>query len=361
MAQVARNGHLEAAARHGSVTQKQLAALAGVHPSTVSLALADDLRIPLATRERLQHLAREHRYAPNQAARWLRQSRTGTLGLVFWGEAHLEEDGRARVGLPLMAAVEAAVAAGYQALVIPATPDRLLAESIEDIVRRAPVDGALFFGTTHDREGLARLVRGGFPAAHFGRRHLAGADLAYVSADYRGGSAAAVSHLIQQGHRRIAMVEDPRFAPEIAIERCAGYADALTAAGIPLLPELVVRPRSVDALVVDTDGLVHALNELDATAAFVATGTLGLEVLRRCAALGVRVPEHLALAAYDDEPEAAASAPPLTTVRQPVASIATAAVHLLLRLAAGEEVPAAERRQTLPVELVVRASSVTVR
>ena len=95
-------------ARRGAITQKELAALAGVHPSTVSLALAGDPRLPPPTRERLQRLAREHRYAPNPAARWLRQARTGTLGLVFWGEAHLEEGGRARVGLPLMAAVEAA-------------------------------------------------------------------------------------------------------------------------------------------------------------------------------------------------------------------------------------------------------------
>jgi DNA-binding LacI/PurR family transcriptional regulator len=346
-------------ARRSAITQKELAALAGVHPSTVSLALSDDPRLPEPTRDRLQRLAREHRYAPNPAARWLRKARTGTLGLVFWGEAHMEEDGRARIGLPLMAAVEAAVESGFQALVIPATPERLEGQPIDEVVGHAPIDGALFFGTTHDREGLARLVRAGFPAVHFGRRLLPGADLAYVSADYRGGSREAVDHLVAQGHRRIAMVEDPRFVPEIATERTAGYADALAAAGIEYRPELVVRPQILEGDRVDTAALLAALLERGATAAFCATGTLGLEALRGCAALGVAVPGRLALAAYDDEPEAATSVPPLTAVRQPVARIAREAIQLLLRLIDGQDpVPAEERHRVVPVEVIYRASSV---
>jgi DNA-binding LacI/PurR family transcriptional regulator len=345
----------------GSITQKELAALAGVHPSTVSLALADDPRLPAPTRERLRRLAEAHRYAPNTAARWLRQGRTGTIGLVFWGEAHLEEEGRTRVGGPLMAAVEAAVAAGHQALVIPATPERLAGEAVDELVRRAPIDGAVFFGTTHDREGLTRLVRRGFPAVHFGRRVLSDASLAFVAADYRGGSRDAVAHLIARGHRRVAIVVDPRFDHEIELERTAGYAEALAAAGIAWRPELVIRPRLVAGAGVTTGvhahGIVRSLLDLGATAAFCTTGTLGIEVLRRCAAGGIRVPERLALVAYDDEPEAAVSTPPLTAVRQPVARIAAEAVHLLLRLAAGEELPAGERQRVLPVELIVRASS----
>ncbi|HET7767405.1 MAG TPA: LacI family DNA-binding transcriptional regulator [Chloroflexota bacterium] len=342
------------------MTQKRLAALAGVHPSTVSLALADDPRLPAPTRERVKRLAVEHRYAPNPAARWLRHARTGTLGLVFWGEAHLEEDGRAHVGLPLMAAVEAAVAAGHQALVIPATRERLKAADepgIEALVRRAPIDGAVFFGTTHDREGLARLVRSGFPAVHFGMRALRGADLAYAAADYRAGSRAAVAHLISQGHRRVAMVEDPRFVAEIGAERSAGYADALSAAGIAPVPELLVRAAALDERRVDYAGVLARLREVGATAAFCTTGILGIELLRACVARGVRVPEELALAAFDDEPEAATTSPPLTAVRQPVARIAAAAVTLLLRLAAGEDVSAEERHRLLPPELIVRASS----
>lgn len=344
-------------ARRGAVTQKELAALAGVHPSTVSLALSGNPRLPEPTRERLQRLAREHRYTPNPAARWLRQARTGTLGLVFWGEAHLEDDGHARVGLPLMAAVEAAVEADLQALVIPATPQRLAYEPIDEVVRRAPVDGALFFGTTHDREGLARLVRADFPAVHFGRRLLPGADLAYVTADYRGGSRAAADHLIAQGHVRIAMVEDPRFVPEIATDRTAGYADALAAAGIAYQPDLVVRPHLLAGDRVDVDGLLRTLLERGATAAFFATGTLGMEALRHCATLGLRVPGQLALAAYDDEPAAASLSPPLTAVRQPVARIATEAVRLLLRLIDGDAVPPDERQRVVPVDLVIRGSS----
>jgi DNA-binding LacI/PurR family transcriptional regulator len=348
-------------ARGPGVTQKELAALAGVHPSTVSLALSDDPRLPAPTRERLQHLAKEHRYAPNQAARWLRQARTGTLGLVFWGEAHLEEDGRAQLGLPLMAAVEAAVAARHQALVIPATREWLAGQPIDEIVRRSPIDGALFFGTTHDREGLARLVRQGFPAVHFGRRLLPNADLAFVSADYREGSYEAVAHLIEQGHRRIALVGDPRFVPEIATERAAGYAAALEAAGVPHGADLMVRPNLLADGRIDVDGLIRTLLELRATAAFLITGTLGVEVLRRCAALGIAVPEQLALVAYDDEPEGLSTSPPLTAVRQPVARIATEAVQLLLRLAAGETVPLAERQRIVPVELMVRGSSLRAR
>ena len=93
------------------------------------------------------------------------------------------------------------------------------------------------------------------------------------------------------------------------------------------------------------------------SAAFFATGTLGIEALRRCAALGIAVPGQLAMAAYDDEPEAASATPPLTAVRQPVARIAQEAVALLLRLIDGNETPPDARQRVVPVEIVYRDSS----
>lgn len=69
------------------------------------------------------------------------------------------------------------------------------------------------------------------------------------------------------------------------------------------------------------------------------------------------MPGDLALAAYDDEPGAASLSPPLTAVRQPVARLATEAVRLLLRLIDGAAVPPDERQRVVPVDLVVRGSS----
>ncbi len=155
------------------------------------------------------------------------------------------------------------------------------------------------------------------------------------------------------------MVEDPRFVPEIATDRTAGYADALAAAGIAYRPDLVVRPRLLAGDRIDVDDLLRTLLESNATAAFFATSTLGMEALRHCATLGIRVPGDLALAAYDDEPAAARLSPPLTAVRQPVARIATEAVRLLMRLIDGDAVPPHERQRVVPVELVVRASSLS--
>jgi DNA-binding LacI/PurR family transcriptional regulator len=332
------------------VTIKDLARIANVHPSTVSLALADDPRLPPATRHRLQELAAKHHYRPNTAARWLRGARTGTLALVLWEESQPSRLGR--VQGQLLAAVGEAMAQDYQVLVIPATRDRLTREPIDATVRRAPVDGALFMGPTLDREGLTRLVQSGLPVVHYGRRQLAGVDLPYVSADYRGGSHLAVSHLIDQGHRSISALSDPRPPTEVVQDRLEGYRDALRAAGLPVDPQFEVSYRHESAI-----ETVSHLRAIGATALFTTTLPAALDVLHACRSQGIVVPKDLAIVAFDEEESASQADPPLTTVRQPTQEIAVGAARLLLQLVGGDDVEQEARHRLLPVELIVRRSS----
>ncbi|MDQ3699870.1 MAG: LacI family transcriptional regulator [Chloroflexota bacterium] len=321
----------------------------------MSLALSGDPRVAAATRERLVLLAREHRYTPNAAARSLRRGRTGTVGIVLWEEVLREHHGRLQA--QLVTAVETIIAREHQALVIPASRARLAREPIDRIVEQAPTDGAFFLGPTHDFEGVARLVRAGYPLVHCGKRTIPGdrrVVVPYVSVDFRAGCRLGVEHLVQRGHRRIAVLVDSQTLLEQANQRVMGYRDALADAGVPAEPGWVVQhqpgsPESAD--------VVQRLRRLGVTAVFATRVHLALDLLRLCSSAGVRVPEELAVASFDDCDEAALANPPLTAVRQPTEEIAARAASLLMRFIDGGAVPAAERQQVLPVDLVVRQSS----
>lgn len=336
------------------ITQRELSRLAGVHQSTLSLALSDDPRIPEATRIRLKRLAAEHHYAPNAAAQWLRRGRRGAIGVALWNRFDTGQAGfQSHVPDQLLAAVEVAMAADRQVLLLPATPAHLEREPIDRIVQRAPVDGVVFFGQTHERAGLARLASTGYPLVHLGRREVPGHALPFVSVDYRCGAYLATAHLAAMGRRRIAAVVDPNRAPEMLQDWLSGYRDALAAAGLPAPPDLVI-----DRLQTAAGGtVVDALRAGGATAVFTTSVHLGLDLLRMCAAQRVEVPGDLAIATFSDAPEAALASPSLTAVRPPSRAIAAAATRLLLRLIGGEEVPPLECRQLFAPELVVRESS----
>ena len=95
------------------------------------------------------------------------------------------------------------------------------------------------------------------------------------------------------------------------------------------------------------------------TALFACSDEMALGAYRAAGSLGLRVPDDLSIVGFDDLPESAWVTPALTTVRQPIEEMASAAMRMLLRLRAGESPGTA--REELATELVVRASTATAR
>ncbi|WP_328869274.1 LacI family DNA-binding transcriptional regulator [Streptomyces sp. NBC_00287] len=178
-------------------------------------------------------------------------------------------------------------------------------------------------------------------------------DVPFVGATNWSGGRAATRHLVELGHRRIAMIS----GPETVLCCCArmdGYRSALQSAGLPLDPELVVHTGLTREDGRAAAGALLSLPE-PPTAIFTANDLQALGVYRAARDAGLRIPEDLSVVGFDDLPVVAWVEPPLTTVHQPLTEMAVAATEMALALGRGEDAPQA--RLEIGTTLTVRAST----
>jgi DNA-binding LacI/PurR family transcriptional regulator len=210
------------------------------------------------------------------------------------------------------------------------TPTR----TFDDTVERRP-QCVLSVAQLSPRE-REQLRAKGIPFVVFDPNEELPDDVPFVGAtNWRGGQA-ATRHLLELGHRRIAMISGPDHP--FCLARMAGYSSALTEAGLPVDPDLVVR-----TLLTREDGCTAARDLLSRpdrpTAVFTANDMQALGVYQAARELGLRIPDDLSVVGFDDVPAVAWVDPPLTTVHQPLAEMAVAATELALALGRGEDVP----------------------
>lgn len=203
----------------------------------------------------------------------------------------------------------------------------------------------------------------GFPVVLIDR-HLVGLAMDAVLPDNVGGAYAAVSHLAGLGHRRIAFVSTDNLTTTSVAERLQGYQQALAAHDIPIDDRLICAelpvtsrwPREVTAGVKGHAARIgRFLERQRPTAVFTLHDYLAADVLEAASDLGLRVPDELALASFDDDPPAALLPVPLTAVRQPREQLGRLAARLVVERIDGRRSETA--RIVLPTELVVRRSS----
>ena len=330
-------------------TLKDVAGRVGLSVSAASLALSGNPRIPPATRERVRAAAAALGYTPNGAARALRSRRHGAIGLiVFGGVEPLTFYSEA-----VVAVADEALRTDHQAVLLRAPTGTFGATRKGDLARllaTARVDGAVCIGTDVAVEDVRLMERHRFPYIFIGKRELPGVTISYVACDYLGGGRLATKHLLQLGHRRVAMLIPPEERGQPWNEdRLTGHAVAIAA-----VPGATGPVIEVPAPAPEHAGLARRWLEDGITAAFANGRIAASRVLRLCQLAGVRVPDQLALVGFDDYPEAALAHPPLTVVKQPLASLGTLAARTLLaRLDGAPHEPVIA---TLPASLVVRES-----
>jgi GntR family transcriptional regulator of arabinose operon len=208
------------------------------------------------------------------------------------------------------------------------------------------------------------LSRRGVPLV-FIDRYIPGLGVDAVMPDNVGGAYAAVAHLVGLGHRRIGFVSTDNLTTTSVFERFAGYQQALVAHGLEPDPALILTTLPVTASRPASDPeqarrivaeIAPYLRRRDRpTAVFALHDVLAMYVAEAAAACGLAVPADLALVGFNDDPMAAAHAPPLTTVAQPREEIGRRAAELLVDRIEGR--PAHGGRIVLPSLLVVRRSS----
>ncbi len=183
--------------------------------------------------------------------------------------------------------------------------------------------------------------------------HTGPSDLPTVDSDNLRGARLATQHLLDLGHRRIAMLTG---RPDLQSARLReqGYLDALQAAGVRAEPALL-RVGGYDP-VLSADAARELLTGPDRpTAIFGANDVSAIAAVEVAAELGLRVPEDLSVIGFDNVPEAALASPSLTTVEQPIHDMGRRAISLLIKLIQDE--PVDITHITLPTRLVVRQST----
>jgi LacI family transcriptional regulator len=304
----------------GTLTLHDVAAAAGVSKSTVSRILDERMpRSESATAQRVRQVAAELGYTRDVSAASLRRGQTMTVGVVV-----------PRLTDTVMAMLYEALAHACQRtgrLAIVATTDdepqadRVAAEAL--LQRR--VDG-LVLSTARDDDDFPRQL------SERGVRYVLalrtdGQSLASVGDDELGGYL-ATRHLIDLGHRRIALIAGPQYASS-ARGRLAGFHRAMSEAGIAVDPSFVVD----STFSIESGG--EAARRLMAaddrpTAVFAVNDNTAIGALSAFRTTGLSVPDDISLVGYNDIPIVSRLPIPLTTVRVPFDQIAGAALDLLL-------------------------------
>lgn len=337
-----------------SVGIREVAEMAGVSVTTVSHVLNETphTRVAEETRVRVRDAARSLGYGPNRLAQGLRTRRSGLIGLLSEEIATTPHAGRIILG------AQDAAREHDLTLVIVNTERDADGDSHRDDVQaliERQVDAMLYATMYHRRISLPSNLQG-IPAVLIDSTDRAGIVPAVVP-DEAGGATAAVTHLIEAGHRRIGFLNNDDDVPATH-GRLAGYRQVLAEHGIPFDASLV------DASPSETlPGYELARRMLDRddrpTALFCYNDRMAMGAFRAAAELGLRIPQDLSVVGFDNQELIAANLfPGLTTVALPHYEMGVWAVETLVRLLGGQTQYKllADRPTLLSCPLVVRDS-----
>jgi LacI family transcriptional regulator len=336
-------------------TLKDVARLAEVDPSTVSRVLRGDpsQAVRPATRDRILAASVSLSYRPNALARGLRTRRTDTLGLII---PSLENIGFSEVTHGIQAA---AAAAGRLVVVVEADALERAGDgvAVDDpysrLISDGRVDGLIVAFATLDDHLVLQLAERGIPLVLVNRRTV-GVHGSVVVDDERG-SALAVEHLLELGHRRIGYV-GLAAETDTARRREYGFRTAMTDAGLTVDPRWVAAGApTLTGGRGAVEGMLRSARTDRPTGLFVASLLGAIGVLTGLRAASIEVPREMSLIAFNDHELAAHLDPPLTTVRMPNFQMGSEAVELLLEAIEGQ--PQRDVMIETPPEVLVRGST----
>ncbi|MFE2755718.1 substrate-binding domain-containing protein [Actinosynnema sp. NPDC059335] len=284
---------------------------------------------------------------PARTGRVRRPARPALLELVF---DHIHSEW----AMEIIRGVERVLAAEQAALVLSELDGdhKPRQDWFDDLLDRRPL-GVIPVVVELDERQRRRLTAADIPFVFVDTAQELPPGVPAVGSANRSGGLSATRHLVELGHRRIAVISGPTRLP-CSRARVEGFRSALAAAGLSAPPDHV---RHGDFRA--ASGYRHGLELLDRpdrpTAIFAGSDYQALGVLRAAHELGLSVPRDLSVVGYDDLSIHEWSGPPLTTVRQPLRDMAAAAAEMVLAFARGRRPP--HPRVELATELVVRQST----
>ncbi|MEO0472306.1 MAG: LacI family DNA-binding transcriptional regulator [Bacteroidota bacterium] len=337
------------------VTLADLAQELGISTATVSRALKDYPDISNETKERVLALARQWNYRPNSMAAGLRKQESRVIGVI------IPEIVNHFFSSVIKGIMQTAYDADYRVMLCQSDESYEKEVADANALFASRVDGILV-SLAHETVALDHLYEfqhAGVPIVFFDKVPLEEKNnISKVVVDDYQGAYNVVSHLIEQGAKRIAHFRGPMEA-YTSRNRFLGYQAALEANGIPLDTDLVYDCSKITL----EEGVSFVHDLVDKGVAFDAifsiTDSVGIGALLGLQEKGLNVPEDVMLAGFSDWKMSSVVQPSLTTVAQPSLEMGRLAMELLLReiQASKDEVEPVYETIVLKTELKVRDSS----
>lgn len=329
------------------VTIQDVAQAAGVSQATAARALNGYGSVSASALERVTNAASRLGYQTNMVAQALRSGQTRTIAFV---PGDIENPFFAKVARHLGDTLEDA---GY-ILLLSSSDERLDRErKIIETLRRHMMSGLVIAPAAQEgAPHLAQLVTDGVPLVLIDRR-IQGIEADSVTVNNEGAGYQAVLHLVELGHRRIAiLIDDLQLAS--SAERFAGYQKALDAHGIRLDPRLIGVGGASRQGAYDAAMRVLSLPDRP-TALFTSDNFMTEGALRAIRESGLTLPYDVSIVGFDDFDLTTFVDPAITVVSQPIAELGQEAGRLMLRrLEGARDEP---HNVNLLAELIIRGSA----
>ncbi len=342
------------------VTIYEVAEKAGVGIGTVSRVLNDSPQIAPATRAKVLKVIKQLNFQPHAMAQGLARRKTHTIGVIvpfFTGYFYVE----------LLRGIQQALSENKFDLILYGVDDLQKKEAcFKRVLQQRRVDGVLTLSMPLSEQIAAEFERRELPLVLVDAFHP---QFDSITVNNEEGAYQAVRHLINLGHRKIAIVNG-HFESLPAQERLSGYKRALAESGLVMPAEYLITSDALrEGAVAVNDGFnketgyramreLLALNGSHPEAIFAASDIQAIGVIGAVRECGLRIPEDLAVVGFDDIELAELVG--LTTMRQPIREMGKLAVDCLLAKINGDA-EAAKVHHRFNTKLIVRETSGTRR
>jgi LacI family transcriptional regulator len=331
-------------------TIKDIAKIAVVSPTAVSMALNDRPRIGQETRKRILRIAKELNYQPNFVARSLVIKRSHTIGLIITTIMNPFYPELAK-GIE-----DKALELGYNIILCSTNYDLKLEKYYIDMLRSKGVDGIIFSSVEINDPNIKPLIEDHFPFILVNRRihnRFIAKKIDYIVLDNFLGGYLAMEHLLKLGHHRIGIIAGA-LNISTAVEKTEGVKKSLKDYGIKLDPNLMRECNFSKELAYHATKKFLSM-ETPPTAIFAQNDYMSLGVREALLDSGLKIPENMALVGFDDIASTALRGVEITTVSQKKYEMGALAVRILIdKIKNGT--PAGVNQIILEPELIIRNS-----
>lgn len=337
------------------ITIRDIARMCGVGVSTVSRAMNNHPDINPETKQKILDAIQEYGYIPNNSARNLKRTEARSIAVLVKGMTNPFFSSMIRV-------MEAEIKRRRYAMVlhhVEQSEDEV--DVALELTKEKRLQGIIFLGGYfHHAEEKLEKLHVPFILSTVGcmPEHMSRQQYSSLSVDDEKESCRMVSYLLEQGHRKIAILCADTTDQSIGQLRLLGYRKAFAEHGLSVDEDLICRMKQDIEAYSYENGYAMTQDLLsrrdDVTAVFAISDIMAMGACRALVERGRRVPQDIAVAGFDGIEAGSYFIPSITTIRQPVETIAQETICLLFEILEGRE---EHQHQTFEAELLVREST----